>query len=231
MKLAIMQPYFLPYIGYFQLINAVDTFVIYDNVQFQKGSWITRNRYLLNGKDNLFSLEIKKGASFVNICDRYISDNFNRNKILNQVSTAYRKAPFFYETSRVLGEIVNYEKTNLADYINYSILSICAHVGITTNIIRSSTINIDQSLKLEDRIIAICQALDAKVYINAVGGITLYSKESFAENGIELKFIKSKPIKYKQFDNDFVPWLSIIDVLMFNSVDNVRLFLQEYELL
>jgi len=231
MKLGIMQPYFLPYIGYFQLIKAADTFVVYDNIQYTKKSWINRNRYLLNGKDYLFSIPLKNDSDYLNINDRYVSEAFDRNKLLNQLSNAYHKAPYFQETFDVFKQIVNYEETNLADYIYHSIISICTHIGITTKIVRSSGINIDHSLKSENKVIAICQAFDTKTYINAIGGVKLYSKEFFAEKGIELKFIKSKPITYKQFDNEFVPWLSIIDVLMFNSIDNVRLFLKEYELL
>lgn len=224
-----MQPYFLPYIGYFQLINAVDTFVLYDNVQYIRG-WINRNRYLLDGKDAIFSIPLKKDSTHLNINKRYISDVFARNKLLNQFSYAYCKAPYFDETFRVLNNIVNYEQTNLADYIYFSILSICAYIGTTAKIVRSSSINVDHSLKSVNKIIAICQAFDTKTYINAIGGVKLYSKELFAEKGIELKFIKSKPITYKQFDNDFVPWLSIIDVLMFNSLETVRQFLNCYEL-
>ncbi len=225
-----MQPYFLPYIGYFQLIKAVDTFVVYDNVQYQKKSWINRNRYLLDGKDAIFSIALKKDSTYFNINDRYLSDGFDRNKLLNQFSYAYRKAPYFKETFGVFKEIVNYEKINLADYIHYSIISICTHIGITAKIVRSSNINVDHSLKSANKVIAICQAFDTKTYINAMGGIKLYSKELFAEKGIELKFIKTRPIAYKQFDNDFVPWLSIIDVLMFNSLETVRQFLNCYEL-
>jgi hypothetical protein len=231
MKLAIMQPYFLPYIGYFQLINAADTFMVYDQIQYQKKRWINRNRYLIDGKDCLFLIPLKKGSTYLNIDDRYIADGFDRNKLLNRLSNAYHKAPYFQETFGVFKQIVNYDKINLADYIYHSIISICTHIGIKTNIIRSANINYYLLLKIEDKIVAICYALDAKTYINAIGGVKLYSKEWFAEKGIELKFINSQPITYKQFDNEFVPWLSIIDVLMFNSIDKVRLILQEYELL
>jgi hypothetical protein len=230
MKIAIMQPYFLPYIGYFQLIKAVDTFVVYDNIQYTKKSWINRNRYLLNGKDAIFSIALKKDSNFLNINDRYLSEVFDRNKLLNQLSNAYRKAPYFEETIGVVRKIVNSEKINLFDYIHHSIISICNHIGVTAKIVRSSNINVDHSLKSVNKVIAICQAFDTKTYINAMGGIKLYSKELFAENGIELKFIRSGPIAYKQFDNDFVPWLSIIDVLMFNSLETVRQFLNCYEL-
>ncbi len=231
MKLAIMQPYFLPYIGYFQLIEAVDTFVIDDQVQHIKQGWVNRNRYLVNGKDAIFSIALKKGSTYLNIRDRYIADSFNRNTILNQLSTAYHKAPYFQETFGVFKQIVNYGEINLGDYIYHSITSICTHIGAATKIVRSKNINYDRSLSSINIIVALCHAFDSKTYINPIGGVKLYSKEWFAEKEIELKFIKSRPITYKQFDNEFVPWLSIIDVLMFNSIEKVRLFLPQYDLL
>lgn len=229
MKIAIMQPYFLAYIGYFQLIKAVDKFVIYDNVQYHKG-WINRNRILLNGNDFLFSIPLKKDSQFKNICDRYLADEFDRNKLLNHFLYAYRKAPYFEKTIEVLKEIIYFEKVNLVDYIHHSITSICTHIGFKPNIVRASSIDIDPSLTSVDRMIAICRAFDTKTYVNAIGGIKLYSKEIFAEKGIELKFIKSAPIEYQQFGKEFVAWLSIVDILMFNSLENVRQFLDCYEL-
>ena len=231
MKLAGMQPYFLPYIGYFQLIEAVDTFVFGDQIQYMKQAWVNRNRYLVEGKDFMFTIPVKKDSIYLNINERYIADNFKREKLFNQFNSAYRKAPYFQETFELFKHIVNYEEMNLADYIYHSIISICTHIGIKTKIVREVDINFDRSLKGDDRVVAVCQAFDAKIYINAIGGVELYSREWFAEKGIELKFIKSKPITYKQFDNEFVPCLSIIDVLMFNPIEKVQSMLQEYELI
>lgn len=222
MKLAIMQPYFLPYIGYFQLIGAVDQFIVYDNIKYTKKGWINRNRMLLNGADAYFSLALKKGADSLDVVQRELSADFDRRTLLNQFRGAYARAPYFAQTFPLLERIVRCEERNLFRYIYHSIVEICAHLGITTTICISSEIAIDHSLKAQDKVLALCRATEANSYINAIGGVSLYSKEIFRSNGIDLKFIQSKPFSYGQFGNAFVPWLSIIDVLMFQSLDEVK---------
>ncbi len=79
MKLAIMQPYFFPYIGYFQLINTVDEFVVYDNIEFTKKGWINRNRILVNGKDEYITLPIKKDSDFLHVKDRFLAETWSKD--------------------------------------------------------------------------------------------------------------------------------------------------------
>ena len=222
MKLAIMQPYFMPYIGYFQLIGAVDVFVVYDNIKYTKKSWINRNRLLQNGADAIFSLPLKKDSDFLNVVERELAEDFNRDKFLNQLRGAYGRAPHFADTYPLLEHIVRYEDRNLFRFIHHSIACICQHLGIRTEIRVSSDIAVDHELKSQDKVVALCQALGAGTYINAIGGLDLYEREAFNARDIDLKFIKSKPFDYAQFGKDFVPWLSIADVLMFNSLDAVR---------
>ncbi len=212
----------MPYIGYFQLIGAVDVFVVYDNIKYTKKGWINRNRFLQNGADAMFSLPLKKDSDFLNVVERELAEDFNRDKFLNQLRGAYVRAPHFVETYPLLEQIVRYEDRNLFRFIHHSIVCICQHLGIRTEIRVSSDIAVDHELKSQDRVIALCQALEAGTYINAIGGVDLYEKEVFNAYGIELKFIKSKPFEYVQFGKEFVPWLSIADVLMFNSLDAVR---------
>jgi len=231
LKLGIMQPYFLPYIGYWQLIKAVDVFVIYDNIQYTKKGWINRNRFLQNGHDELFSISLKKDSDFLNVDERFLSSDYKRNKLIAMFQSAYFKAPKKNEILPLISEIINCQEENLFKYIYNSIIKICEYLGINTKIVISSSIDIDHPLKAEKKVLAICKALCAKIYINPIGGIELYSKEIFKEHDMELQFIKSKPVEYKQFNNDFVPWLSILDVLMFNDKENVKHFLNEYELL
>ncbi len=222
MKLAIMQPYFFPYIGYFQLIAAVDTFVVYDNIKYTKRGWINRNRMLQNGKDVMFSLPLKKDSDFLDVCERELASDFNRDKLLNQIKGAYRKAPYFDQTFSLIEGIVRHDDSNLFRFLHNSIVKTCEHLSITSTIKISSQIPIDHSLKNQDKVLALCEAVGADTYVNAIGGVELYSKEIFRERGIDLKFIKSKPFEYAQFDNEFVPWLSIIDLMMFNSLDSIR---------
>ena len=230
MKLAIMQPYIFPYIGYFQLINAVDKFIIYDNIQFTKKGWINRNRILVNGKDEYFTIPLKKDSDFLNIDLRKISDTFSpeKEKLLRKIKEAYRKAPYFESVIPLVESVINQEEQNLFSFVYQSILLTCEYLDIETEIIVSSTVNIDHKLRSQDKVIALCRALGGDIYINPIGGIDLYSKETFKENNIELSFIQSTPIEYQQFKNDYVPWLSIIDVMMFNSKDDVKKMLNSF---
>lgn len=231
MKLAIMQPYFMPYIGYWQLMNAVDKYVLYDNIEYTKKGWFNRNRILLNGKDYLFTIPIKKDSDYLNVCDRYVAEDFNKNKFLNIFKEAYRKAPHFGNIFPIIEDIVKYEDDNLFRYIYHSINIIRKALGITTDIVVSSSIKINHELKGKNKVMAICKELEATEYYNAIGGQELYNKIEFQNNSIELKFLKSDLVPYKQFMNDFVSGLSIIDVMMFNSVEEIKILLNNYTLI
>lgn len=222
MKVAIMQPYFLPYIGYYQLIAAVDIFVVYDNIKYTKKGWINRNRLLLNGADAMFSLPLKKDSDSLDVVQRELSAEFDREKLLNQFRGAYARAPHFAQTFPLLERIVHCGEENLFRYIHHSITEVCAYLNIKTEIRISSGIDIDHGLKAQDKVIALCRAAGADTYINAIGGTDLYDRGVFGAQGIELKFIKARPFEYAQFGAPFVPWLSIVDVLMFNPIEVVQ---------
>lgn len=227
-----MQPYFFPYIGYFQLIAAVDLFIVYDNIKYTKKGWINRNRMLKNGKDSIFSLPLESDSDTLHVRDRELATDFNRDRLLNQFKAAYRPAPYFVQTFPLVEEIVRYEDRNLFRFLHYSIVKTCEYLAITTEIRISSDIPIDHGLKNLDKVLALCQAIGVSTYVNAIGGIDLYSKERFLEKGIELKFIQSKAFEYPQFGKEFVPWLSIVDVMMFNSRDTIQAcILTNYELI
>lgn len=226
-----MQPYFFPYIGYFQLINAVDVFVIYDNIKYTKKGWINRNRFLLGGSDATFSLPLKKDSDFLDVRDRELGQDFNRAKLLNQLKEAYRKAPNFAQAFPIIEDVLMDDESNLFAFLHQSIRKTCTHLGIDTRIVVSSTLAIDHSLQAQDKVLALCNAVGADTYLNPIGGLELYSKPAFADHGVALSFLKSKPIEYPQFGNAFIPWLSIIDVVMFNSAPQVSEYLdQGYDL-
>lgn len=233
MKLAIMQPYFMPYIGYFQLINSVDRFIIYDNIQYTKKGWINRNRILINGKDQLITLPLKKDSDYLDVVERELSGSWenDKNKMLNVIKSSYNKAPYFQEIFELVSKCLNNPEVNLFKFIYDSIVLINGYLEIKTHIITSSTIDINHTLKSQDKVVSLCKEQNANVYINSIGGIELYDKEIFKQNGIKLNFIKSNPIQYKQFNNEFVPWLSIIDVLMFNSKEEIKKYLTNYTLI
>jgi len=231
MRLAIMQPYFLPYIGYWQLIGAVDVFVVYDNIKYTKKSWINRNRFLVNGKEALFSLPLRKDSDFLDVNQRYLADCFDREDLIRRFREAYRKAPEFHTFMPTLEDLIRFSSNNLFDYILNSIYKICEFLGIKTQVIISSTVACDHSLKSSDRVQAICKALCADTYINPIGGSELYSKEDFKQKGVMLRFFRPNAFEYPQGTLDFMPWLSILDVLMFNSAQSFNeSMLEKYEI-
>jgi hypothetical protein len=231
MKVGIMQPYFLPYIGYFQLIASVDKFVIYDNIKYTKKGWINRNRMLQNGTDKIFSLALAKASDRLDIIEREISSEFSRQKLLNQFRGCYLKAPYFEAVWPLIESIFSFQDDNLFRYIENSIVLMCDYLDIDTEIIVSSSVAADHDLLSQDRVLSICEALNANTYVNPIGGLELYSTDEFAQAGVELKFLQSSEVNYTQFGGTFVPWLSTIDVLMFNSIDQTKHFIQnQFEL-
>ena len=226
-----MQPYFFPYIGYFQLIGSVDLFIIYDNIKYTKKGWINRNRFLRNGADFVFTIPLRKDSDLLDVKDRAVAADFDRSKLINQLREAYRRAPHFYEGFPVVERSVMSARENLFEYIHGSVVEVCRYLGIGTRIVASSSIAIDPMLKAEERVLALCKTAGASGYVNAIGGQKLYSRKEFEAQGVELKFLKSHAITYPQFGDPFVPSLSIIDVMMFNPVARIREFLETgYEL-
>lgn len=231
MKIGIMQPYFFPYIGYWQLINAVDKYVIYDDVNYIKGGWINRNRILINDKPSFINLKMNGSSPNKLIKEIHVSnDNRWKNKLLKSIELSYRKAPFFEMSFPIIEEIINHDEVNLSLYLENLIKRIAEYLEINTEFVLSSNIEKDNSLKGQDKVIEICKSLGAKEYYNAIGGVELYSAENFNSYGIELRFLRTEYIEYKQFKNDFSPYLSIIDVMMFNSKEQIMNILDMYSL-
>ena len=226
-----MQPYLLPYIGYFQLIGAVDEFVVYDSVKYTKKGWINRNRYLSNGGPATFTLPLRKDADHLDIAARRIADDFNRAKLLSQLREAYRKAPYFDATYALIEEIANLPETGLFDFLLRGLQLTCNHLGLSTRLRVSSSIEADYRLRGQERVIALARSTGADCYLNPIGGMDLYSRAAFAEAGLDLRFLRARPMEYPQFGAAFVPWLSIADVLMFNGAERTRDLLQDYDLL
>ena len=232
MRVSIMQPYFFPYIGYFQLIANSDVFVIYDDVNFIKKGWINRNTILVNNTPYLFSIPLQNVSQNKLINEIFISDLDKwKTDLLKTISFSYKKAPFYQDVYPLIEKIISFDELNLALYIQNSLQNLCEYLNVNTKLIMSSEIVKNNDLRGENKIIDICLQLGANQYINAIGGIELYTQENFQVKNIDLKFIKSENIIYKQFKNEFKPWLSIIDVIMFNSVEDTKMLLNKFELI
>ena len=228
-----MQPYFMPYVGYFQMIKAVDKFVFYDDVNYIKQGWINRNKILVNNNEFLFTVPLQKASPFVFIKDTEINDKMYENwkvKFSLTILQSYKKAPYFPEINDLVKNIVETECNTISQLAIKSVIEISKYLDLKAKFFVASERYDNKELERKERLMNICKKEKANHYINAIGGQELYSKADFMKEKIQLDFIKSKPIEYKQFNNEFVPWLSIIDVLMFNSVEDINEMLNQYEL-
>jgi hypothetical protein len=232
MKVAIMQPYFIPYIGYFKLINAADKFIMLDDVNFINKGWINRNNILLGGKAHLITLPLKEASQNKKINEiEWTGDKKVLEKLCRTIEQAYKKAPHFEAVYDVFRQVIMSDVLNISE-LNYLLLQrICSYLGITTLFGKSSLLQDLPPSAGQQRILEICKKHKTTIYINAIGGMELYSTEVFAEQNIELRFIKTKPVTYAQFGNSFVSSLSILDVLMFNEVADIKNMLNEFTLI
>ena len=231
MKLAIMQPYFFPYIGYWQLIDAVDRFVIYDDVNYIQRGWINRNRVLINGEAKYLTIPLSAASQNKRICDiRLDSSEIWRKKSLKMIELAYRRSPFFNDVFPVIEQLFTDRSIYIAGYLAKIIKTLIEWLDIDTEVIDTSEKYENNNISGEERIIDICRREGADIYINAEGGKGLYSCDAFSARSIKLLFLESKPQEYAQYDNSFVPCLSIIDVMMFNSREAINKMLKNYEL-
>jgi len=231
--LGIMQPYLFPYLGYYQLIHAVGTFVVSDDVTFIKGGWINRNRVLINGEPAYFTVPLKKAPSTTLIRDIRIDDEGQagwRKRQLRTMENFYRRASQFNTVYPLVESVFNEPTTAIATMARASLVRVADYLRIETRFADSTAYD-NAHLKAQDRVIDTCEQERASTYINAIGGQTLYSAADFAAHSITLKFLKSRPIEYPQFRTPFATSLSIIDVLMFNPRETARGFLDRYELL
>jgi hypothetical protein len=228
MKCGIMQPYLFPYLGYWQLIHAVESYGIYDDVNYFKQGYINRNNIIINGQAQRFSLELI-GASQNKLINQIEVGN-NTTVLLTQFRHAYAKAPYFNDVFPLLEKILHFPEKNLAKFIGNSIQKIAAYLQLNTHIFYTSEYEKNNFLRGEEKVIHMCELFGASQYINAIGGQELYSKDTFLKHGITLNFISMNQHKYQQFDLEFIPNLSIVDIMMFNSLPEIQSMLEAYTL-
>jgi len=217
-----MQPYFLPYIGYFQLMAAVDKFVIYDDVNFIKRGWVNRNRILLYGRAHSIVIPLQSASQNRRINEiELVSERSWRTRMLKTVRHAYSKAPQFENVFALVSTIVNFDEDNLSRYLFNTLKSIRDYLGIKTELVPTSAIYANRSLKGQTRILDICRRERASVYLNLSGGEELYGEDIFCADGVALRFLAPPEIRYRQFGDSFQPNLSIVDVLMFNPIKKI----------
>ena len=213
--LAIMQPYFFPYIGYWQLIHAVDRFVIFDDVNYITRGWVNRNRLLINSEPTYITVPLRQASQNKKICEIDLLPSSNwADKLIKTVETTYRKAPHFYEVFPVVEGLIRHETDNLSNYLAHQLQALSKFMSIKTDFVLTSRHYRNHDLSGQDRILDICKREGVSVYINPQGGQMLYGHEPFHNAGIDLRFIVMRTLPYRQRTAGFVPFLSIIDALM-----------------
>jgi hypothetical protein len=228
MIVGVMQPYLFPYLGYYQLVFHCDKFVFYDDVNYITRGYINRNNILSNGKASRFTLPVLKASQNSKINSLYFSNDVK--KILSSIKHSYSKAPFFNDVFPIIEEVILSTNKNVASITSLSIISVFNYLEIEKDFVFSSKLSYFKSDSAAENLISICKEFESVSYCNSIGGQSLYSKENFLKEGIELSFIQMKPISYIQGKNEFVSHLSIIDVLMWNSKEEVINLLSKYKL-
>ena len=233
MKVGVMQPYFLPYLGYFQLIDSVDSFVFFDDVNFIKKGWINRNSILLNNEAHKFTIPLIKASQNKLINEIYLFDYLTwRNSFMSKIEVSYKSAPNYSNILDLIHDILyanNFEL--ISDLSSSSVMKIMDYINLNRTTFKSSNLNYSSS-NATGKIVSICKKMNATEYINPINGKFLYDSKEFNENNLEIKIIKmSNEISYSQNSPTFISNLSIIDVLMFNTIENVRSLIGKYEII
>ncbi|WP_193016640.1 WbqC family protein [Proteus sp. FME41] len=220
MKLAVMQPYLFPYIGYYQLAYCNDIFVFYDDVNYIKNGYINRNSILTKNGIQLFTLPVIKASSFKKINELYFQENIK--KILTSIYQNYSKAPYFSFVYPIIEKILTTNDRNVANITSLSVIKVFEYLSLNFNYKFSSTIDYERTNSAQEKIYNLCKIHNAKKYINSIGGMKLYNKEEFKKRNIELGFIESSITSYSQITSStFIGNLSMIDILMNCSKDEI----------
>lgn len=239
MTLGIMQPYLFPYLGYFQLMNCVDKYLFCGDMQYIRWGWVNRNQLRIHNLNQpyFFTFPAAGDDHRKKINERHY-ENLKRScdKLKRSICQDYRKAVNFEEAYSVVEEALSFQEDNVARFNMHANEAIARYLGIGAEISCTDIVEDEEfwhefnRLDREERGVYLCQYYKARTFINAIGGTALYRKEFFAENGIELCFLRMDDVVYPQFGKEFIPNLSIIDVMMHNRPDALRLLLKQYRL-
>lgn len=237
MKLGIMQPYLFPYIGYFQLINYCDKWIVFDNVQYIERGWMNRNRIIHPTKPEIiyFTIPLEKHSRNILIKDVKIDEGSNyKEKILSQLTASYKKrAPYFNKVYKLVDDVLSYNTEYLSELSVYSLKKTCEYLEIKFNyeIFSDMNLDIDSVNDSGEWALNISKKMKASKYVNPIGGIELFDNKKFIDANIELGFLKPIFKEYNQKKSMFFPGLSIIDIMMFNSVDKIKDMLKSFDIL
>jgi len=235
MKAAIMQPYFYPYIGYFQLIHAADRFILFDDVQYIRHGWINRNRILKPGGEGFQYIIMPLAAHTRDTLIKEIQPadaDKNKDKILRQLEHYKKTAPCYKAVRALIGDCFSMHQDTIGKMNGHYLKATCDYIGLDFKVELSSQMNFDYS-RVKDAgewALRICEQLQVKTYINPAGGMELFENSKFEESNIQLQFLQSGLKPYSQRREHFEPGLSIIDVMMFNEPAAIKDLINDYQL-
>lgn len=231
MKIAVMQPYLFPYLGYYQLASCVDEFVFYDDVSFIKQGYINRNSILGDRAPLRVTFPVLEASSNRLIKDHVFFRDFSKQ--IRTIEQAYSKAPFFNEFFPIILSVLESSDRDVTKICRDSIQVVMDYLGIAFSDHISSAMPYDRSADRAERLINICKYLDGDVYINSIGGSSLYAHDYFASHGVDLLFIKMEEVRYRQRrgSDPFIPNLSIVDIAMWCAPEEVKKMLSNYRLI
>lgn len=234
MKLGIMQPYFFPYIGYFQLIAACDKYIFFDTPQFERRSWMNRNRIINIAEGSTYiSVPVVKAPQKTAICDMHINNSTDwREKLLAQLEVYKKRAPYYRETMEIVRSVIARETDSLVEMSVASVIESCKYMGLDLDwdIFSQMELDVPSDCEPDEWALEICRALGADEYVNAPGGEAFFDKSKYQRAGIKLEFLQPELLPYTQRIGRFEPGLSIIDVMMYNSPEKIREMLNAYSL-
>lgn len=221
-RIAIMQPYIFPYIGYFQLANYVEKFVFYDDVTFIKQGWINRNKILVNSHEVFFTVPLSNASSYRLINEIEINKNLFKKikkKFYKSIEQTYGKSPYFKEINEIIKSTFELDTNYISEMAQYSVKTISEYLELKTEFVNSKNTYQNSNLRGQDRVIDIVLKEEANQYVNPIGGKTLYDSETFKERGINLSFI--------EVDESLKNRL-IIDILMNFNKEEIKNILNQY---
>lgn len=231
MIVALMQPYFFPYIGYFSLMAAADVFIAYDNVQYTRPGWINRNRILRDGAPDWWTAVVADAPHTLDINQRHYRDwPAQRRRLIDLVAQRYRRAPHHVSGLALIEQALPADEDNVARCNTRLLSTLAGALGLGCRIERASDLPHDVKARGVDRVLSICAARGASTYVNSPGGMALYRTADFASRGVALRFVQPEPEPYPQASQPFVPWLSIVDALMHLPLPDVATRVRQYRL-
>lgn len=232
MKLAAMQPYFFPYLGQFDLLNQVDLWIAYDAAQYIRHGWVNRNRVLHPTTGwQYITIPLKKHSHIAPICQIETAGDGWKRQTFKQLRHYHMDAPHYRRVIQFLEEVFSTEETNLARLNTRFFRSTANYLGIATPVHLFSEMGISISTGgAENLALALCLAVHADEYVNPPGGKDLYSQQTFGEHAIQLTIQSYTPMTYSCGRFDFIPDLSIIDVMMWNSPEQIKDYLDTFRL-